>query len=115
MIARPLVKNKRVEATGTFLANLTCTAVVQVPPGPAWELKQITIHTSFLSPIVKATSFVGTNSAGVRISNALYGNDDTDSIPNTTVRYGESVCVVWTGGTAGQTGTMTVIYDEVDY
>lgn len=115
MIARPLVRNKKVEQQATFLADGTCTAVVQVPPGPAWEIKQINIHASFLSPIVTCQTFVGTNTAGVRISKALYGNDDTDSLPNTTVRYGESLCAVWVGGTAGQTGRMTVIYDEVDY
>lgn len=110
-----LQRNKRAEVQSVFLADGTCTVVLNVPPGPSWEVKQITIHCSFTTPITKCTTFIGTNNSGQRISNALFGNDDTDSIPNTTVRFGESLCAVWTGGTAGQTGRMTVIYDEVGY
>ena len=46
---------------------------------------------------------------------SLVSDFDTDSIPNTTVRAGESICAVWTGGVVGSVARMTVIYDEVAY
>lgn len=114
-MARQLQRNKRAEPQAVFNALGECTAVVAVPMGPSWELKQITVETLGVAVQSRCTTFVGTNNSGIRISRTLTGQFDTDSIPNTTVRAGESVCAVWTGGVAGMVGRMTVIYDEVGY
>lgn len=120
--ARPLQKNKRLEAQVAFNAAGQATVVMgPVPPGPAWEVKQVTIRVRVTStgalPTVQtnATTFIGTNNSGQQISNTLTGNDDTDSFPNATVRYGESLCCFWTGGATTLTARMTVVYDEVGY
>lgn len=115
MPQRQLQRNKRVEASALFDAAGNATAVVNVPIGPTWEIKQISISTTVTANQTRATSFVGTNSAGVIISSTLIGNGDTDSQPNTSVRSGESLCVVWSGGTVGRQAKMTVVYDEVGY
>lgn len=114
-LLRQLQRNKRVEVSVTFPASGIAIAVVNVPVGPSWEIKQITVATTVTANLTNCTTFVGTNNSGVQISNTLLGNGDTDSAPNTTVRYGESLCAYWTGGTTGATARMTVIYDEVDY
>lgn len=112
---RMLQKNKRAEPQAVFNAAGQCTAVASVPMGPSWEIKQITVEVIGSVPQTKCVTFIGTNNSGVRISQTLTGNFDTDSIPNTTIRAGESVCAFWTGGTVGAVGRMTVIYDEVGY
>lgn len=112
---RILQRNKRFEGQALFQADGTCTVIIQVPPGPSWEVKQIGVKTTVTTNLTSCTTFVGTNSAGIFISSTLLGNSDTDSQPQTTVRYGESLCAVWTGGTPGRIGRMTVIYDEVGY
>jgi hypothetical protein len=122
MTGRQLQRNIRREVQATFTAAGEATAIIgPVPPGPAWEIKQITIKARLTAtgglPTVqtKATTFVGTNNSGQQISNTLTGNDDTDSVPNATIRYGESLCCFWTGGATTMFGRMTIIYDEVGY
>ena len=111
---RKLYTNKRLEAQALFDANGRAVAVVNVPPGPAWEVIQIAISTTVTANLTQAATYIGTNESGIFISNTLLGNKDTDSFPNVTVRYGESVCCVWAAGTAGRTARMTVVYNEVD-
>jgi hypothetical protein len=119
-LTRPLQRNVRREQQGAFVGNQMNVVIGPVPPGPSWEIKQITIVTNFKNPIIQTTTFVGTNNSGQRISTAIYGNEDTDSMPNTTLRYGESLCAFFntngvTGVPAGATARMTIIYDEVAY
>lgn len=114
-MVRMLQKNKRVEVQVTFPASGIITAVVQVPLGPSWEIKQIGVKTNVTANQTNCTTFIGQNNAGVFISNTLIGNADTDSMPNVTVRSGDALCAYWTGGTVGKIATMTVIYDEVGY
>ena len=118
MPPRPLQRNKRAEPQAVFNASGVATAIAAVPMGPSWELNQITVEVvgaTVTSAQSKCTTFIGTNNSGIRISNTLTGNFDTDSIPNTTIRAGESVCAVWTGGVVGSVARMTVNYDEVAY
>ena len=111
---RQLYRNKRVELQGVLSASGGLTVFATVPLGPSWELKNVDVRgNSVLEPT--ADSYIGTNSSGVHISNTLTGNGDTDSQPNTTLRPGESVAVVWAGGTPGALMKAVVIYDEVSY
>lgn len=114
---RQLQRNKRIEAQAVFNAAGVALASVLVPLGPSWEIKQITISTNVTANLTSATSYVGTNNAGVKISSTLLGNFDTDSQPNTSVRSGEALAVEWVGvaGNSGKVARLTVIYDEVAY
>lgn len=114
MIPRPLQRNKRQEVQVTIPASGTVTATFTVPIGPSWEIKQISI-TSTSTLETTAKSYIGTNSAGIFISQSFTGNDDTDSQPNVTLRSGDSLAVVWENGTPGAIARLTAIYDEVDY
>lgn len=111
---RQLQRNRRAEAYATVNASGAATAIVAVPLGPSWEVRQISV-TCGGTLIPQATTYVGTNNAGVYISQTLIGNSDTDSAPNVTVRSGESLCAVWSGATVGAQAKITVIYDEVGY
>lgn len=112
---RQLQTNKRIEVQVVFNAAGVALASASVPLGPTWQLKQITVSTTVTANLTTATSYIGTNNAGVKISSTLLGNFDTDSFPNVTVRSGEAVCVEWIGvaGNSGKLAKMTVIYDEV--
>ena len=111
---RQLYRNKRAELQGTLSASGGLTVFVTVPLGPSWEVKSIDVKgNSALEPT--ADTYVGVNSSGVHISNTFTGNGDTDSQPNTTLRVGESVAIVWAGGTPGALMKAVVIYDEVSY
>lgn len=115
-LRRVLQRNIRLQKQAVFDAGGSATVVIgPVPVGPSWEIKQITVKTTVTALLSSATTFVGTNNAGTFISNTLKGNNDTDSQPNTTIRYGESVCAVWTNGTPGRVATLGIVYDEVDY
>lgn len=114
-MARILQKNKRIEVEVTFPASGIVTAVVNVPLGPSWEVKQIGVKTTVTANQTNCTTFVGQNNSGVFISNTLIGNADTDSMPNVTIRSGDALCAYWTGGTVGKSARMTVVYDEVGY
>ena len=111
---RQLQRNKRAEAYVTISASGTGTAIVSVPLGPSWEVKQISVSCDG-TLIPACSTYVGTNSAGVFISSTLIGNSDTDSAPNVTARSGESLCAIWSNATVGARAKMTVIYDEVGY
>lgn len=115
MPPRQLQRNKRLEKQALFDSAGVCLAVVQVPLGPSWEVKQIAVKTTVTANQTTCRTFIGQSDAGVFISNTLIGNADTDSQPNVTVRSGDSLCARWTGGTSGRIGTMTVVYDEVAY
>lgn len=116
MPARQLQRNKRAEAQAAFSAAGVALVTIGVPMGPSWELKQITISTTVAAAtLTRATTFVGTNNAGVKISSTLLGNFDTDSQPQTTIRAGESLCCEWTQGTVGAIARLTAFYDEVAY
>lgn len=106
-------RNIRLEAQATVPANGNITVAINNMRGPDWELKQIavSVSTGVLSPV--CNTYIGTSSAGVFISNSLTGESDTDSQPNSTIKYGESVCAVWTGADVGSIARLTVIYDEV--
>ena len=111
---RQLQRNLRAEKQGTFSAAGTLTIFFSVPLGPSWEVKQIAINAnSALEPI--CSTYIGTNSAGVFISNSFTGNSDTDDQPNVTIRSGDSIAAVWASGTPGAIGKLTVIYDEAAY
>jgi hypothetical protein len=114
-VVRILQKNIRIEKQAIFNASGVATAVLQVPLGPSWEVKQISVKTTVTANQTTCRTFIGQSDAGIFISNTLIGNADTDSQPNVTVRSGDSLCAVWTGGTAGRIATMTVVYDEVAY
>jgi hypothetical protein len=114
MQQRPLNKNRRQEVQGTIAASGAATVFFTVPFGPSWEIKQITItSTSVLE--TTAETFIGTNAAGIAISQSFTGNNDTDSQPNVTLRSGDSLCCVWANGTPGTIVRLTAIFDEVDY
>lgn len=110
-----LQRNQRREAYATASASGAATAVLNVPNGPSWEVKQISVSVTGTTLIPTAASYIGTNSAGVFLSSTLIGDSDTDSFPNATVRTGESLCVVWAGCTVGALCKATVVFDEVDY
>ncbi len=111
---RILNKNIRTEVSGNIAANGTLTLTLSVPPGPSREIKQIGITgNSALEPT--CSTYVGTSSAGVFISNSFTGNGDTDDQPNITLRSGDALAAVWAGGTSGARMKLTVIYDEVAY
>lgn len=114
-MARILQKRKREERQAVFNATGNATAVVTVPLGPSWEVQQIGVKTGPMVNHPQCATYVGQNTAGVFISNTLIGDADTDSMPNVTVRAGDSICAVWALGTPGVVATMTVIYDEVAY
>ena len=109
-----LSRNKRTEVQGTFDANGDLTVSVSVPLGPSWELRQVAIKTTSVLESACST-YVGTNDSGVFVSQSFTGNADTDSEPNVTLRPGDSFCAVWSVGTTGALGTLTLIYDEVAY
>jgi len=111
---RPLQRNKRAETTVTVDATGAATAVIDVVPGPSWEVKQVSLSCTG-SAIPQAATYVGRNSAGVFISSTYLGNSDTDSLPNVTLRSGESICAIWSNGTSGSRAKLTVVYDEVGY
>jgi hypothetical protein len=111
---RHLNRNRRQEGQAAIAASGAAFVFFTVPFGPSWEIKQITI-TSTSTLETSARTFIGTNSAGILISQSFTGNDDTDSQPNVTLRSGDSVCCVWEGGTPGAIVRLTVIFDEVDY
>lgn len=115
MPGRQFQRNKRTEAYATVVAGTSCTAVINVAPGPSWEVKQISVSAVGASTLPACATYVGTNTAGVFISSTITGNSDTDSTPNTTVRTGESLCAVWTNASIGTVCKITVVYDEVDY
>lgn len=110
-----LYRNKRVEIQGTFDADGALTVSVSVPLGPSWELRQIGIKVLGSTSETFCNTYVGSNASGVFISQSYTGNADTDSEPNTTLRPGDSLSAVWTEGTVGALGTLTVVYDEVGY
>ncbi len=110
-----LAKNKRQELQGTFPASGVLTVSDTVPLGPSRDVKQIAISTTNTANETLCTTYIGTNSAGVLISQSFTGNNDTDSQPNVSLRSGDSLCAVWTGGAVGTIARLTYIYDEVDY
>ena len=110
-----LQKNIRREAYATADATGTATAVVEVNPGPSWMVKQIGVSTNSTVTLPTATTYVGRNTSGVFVSSTLVGNSDTDSLPNVTLRSGESLCAIWAGCTVNDQCKITVIYDEVAY
>lgn len=112
---RQLNRNKRREAYATFDASGNATAVIDVAPGPSWEIKQIGVSVTNSTTTPSCSTYVGRNNAGIFISSTLTGDSDTDSLPNVTLFTGESVCAVWSLGTVGSLGKMTIIYDEVPY
>lgn len=112
---RQLQRNKRDERTGTFDASGNLTLIIgPVPIGPSWEIRQISIRTTSVLQTL-ASTYIGVSNAGVFISNSFTGNADTDSAPNVTIKPGDSLCCVWSGGTPGSFATLTIIYDEVNY
>lgn len=115
MPPRSLQLNKRIETTVTVDASGNATAVLDVVPGPSWEVKQISISVTGGNTIPRAATYVGRDANGVFISNSLIGNADTDSDPNITLRAGDSVCCVWNVATPGARAKLTVVYDEVAY
>ena len=112
---RALQRNRRAEAYAIANASGAATAVINIPIGPSWEVKQISISTGTSATLPSAATYVGTSSAGIFLSSTLVGNSDTDSFPNITVRSGESLCCVWSLVTVGVQCKMTVVYDEVGY
>jgi hypothetical protein len=114
MPQRPLNKNRRQEVQGTLAASGAATVFFTVPFGPSWEIIQITI-TSNSALETSAKTYIGTNNAGVLISQTFTGNDDTDSQPNVTLRSGDSLACVWENGTPGALVRLTAIFNEVDY
>lgn len=110
-----LQRNKRAELTVSIPGSGTATAVMSVPPGPSWELKQVSVECLNSTTIPIATTYVGVNANGVFVSSTLLGDGDTDSQPNTTLRTGESFCCVWVGASSGSVARLTIIYDEVAY
>ena len=107
-------RNKRTENTVTVDATGAATAVIDVVPGPSWEVKQVSV-TCTGTNIPQATTYVGRNSAGVYISSTYLGNSDTDSTPNITLRSGESICAIWSNASVDSRAKITVVYDEVGY
>lgn len=93
-------------------ANGNGTAFIANMRGPQWDIVQIGIKISNAILIPTCTTYIGTNAAGVYISQTFTGDDDTDSFPNVTIKYGEAICAVWTGGDVGAQARMTVIYNE---
>lgn len=87
-------------------------AVVTVPSGVEWDVELISVSTTTATalglPQPVAAVFHGTspNPANFIEETFLGNGDSTDS------RYkllgGDSVCVEWTGGTAGAIATMVV-------
>ena len=107
-------RNKRVEVEVVADANGNAVAVTPNVNGPAWQLTQVTV-SSTSTLLSQCATYVGANSAGVRISSTYLGNGDTDSSPNTTLKYGESVCAVWSNVTPGSACRLTVVFDETGY
>lgn len=113
---RQLQRNKRAEQTVTVDASGNATAIISVASGPSWEVKQVGVTVTGTTLIPVATTYIGTNSAGVFISSSYTGDSDTDSVPNVTLRVGDSICAVWSGATPSTPrAKLTVIYDEVSY
>lgn len=112
---RQLQRNLRKYAQVVVNAQGMATAIIDTIPGPSWEVQQISI-TSTSTALTAASTYRGRNAAGEFISSTLFkGNKNTDSQPNVTLKLGDALCCVWTGGTPGALCTMTVIYDEVAY
>lgn len=111
---RQLQRNRRVEVYATTSATGAATCVVNIPNGPSWEVKQISVNNGG-TLIPSAATYVGTGTNGVPISSTLIADSDTDSQPNITLRSGESLCAVFAGATVGSQCKMTVVYDEVSY
>lgn len=105
--------NQRLESQATVPASGNITVIISnMTAGPNWNVKQISIAVSTATLSPSCNTYIGTNAAGVFISNSLTGEADTDSQPNVTIKYGESICAVWTGADVGAVARLTVIYDE---
>lgn len=103
---------------GDAVADVRGKAIARVSNdrGPSWEIKQISIiAVTPTSVIPSASTFIGQDESGVFISTTGIGNADTDSFPQTVLRYGETLCCVWTTAQPGSVFRMVATYNEVEY
>lgn len=95
----------------------TGTAVVTAPSGVTWRVELLSVSTNTATaigtPQSKAEVFYGAQPQPVNFIEETFLGDGDSSDSRYTLLGGESVCVQWTGGTAGALATMVVRGEQI--
>lgn len=96
-------------ATCIFDADGAGTSFVQ-PAGAreGWQITVITVNSSSVTLVPQVMFYRGSTTPGSFVAGTFSGTLDVDSLPNISLRSGERLIAVWTGGDVGATGTFRV-------
>jgi len=107
------LRNRRLEATAVANAAGRAVAVIENMAGPSFDIQQISVSVlPFATSVPSCSTYIGRDEGGVFISSTLTGDSDTDSFPKVYVKYGESLCAVWSNAALNAVCKMTVVFDE---
>ncbi len=96
-------------ATCTFDAAGAGTSFIQ-PTGAreSWRVSFITVNSSSVTLVPVVMFYRGSIAPSNFVAGSFSGTLDVDSLPNISLRSGERLIAVWTGGDVGATGTFRV-------